>query len=360
MEELVEGFAEEILLRLPPGDPVSLLRAATVCRSWCRILSAPGFRRRLGQRHRTAPMLGFLDNRKVAVQDDRFVGYAVGFAPATPFRPRRSEHRDRRVLDSRHGRVLLTSMPWGPELVVWDPVTDDLRELPEVPLPSPITWNAAVVCADYGACDHLVCRRGPFLVVFLDADGAKMRVHVYSSEAGAWSEPSYGPPSPEDGIEMVPSALVGNALSFLIDATNSILKYDLATRNMSVIHLPPNFVSDFKVLMTMGDGGLGFAMVERSTLWVCSMQTDPQGDDFWVPVRSIELGFDADSINNDCVAFAPGAEVLFVGTEDGWFSIDLKSGRVGEQVYCNVWTYALVPYMSFYTPDLHRYGVVPV
>lgn len=47
-------------------------------------------------------------------------------------------------------------------------------------------------------------------------------------------EPSYGPPSPEDGIEMVPTALVGNALCFLIDASNSILKYDLATRNVSV------------------------------------------------------------------------------------------------------------------------------
>ncbi|KXG34824.1 uncharacterized protein LOC8054441 [Sorghum bicolor] len=232
MEKVLgEDLVEDILLRLPPDDPVSLLRAATVCRRWCRIISAPDFRRRFGQRHRTAPMLGFLANLRDGDEDDRF-DYAARFVPATPFLPRGSEHRD---LDSRHGRVLLTSMPWGPKLEIWDPVTDELREIPDLTLSSPFTWNAGVVCADYAACecDHLDCRRGPFfLVVFLDADDAQMRVHLYSSEDGAW---------------------------------------------------------DFAVLMTTGDGGLGFARVEKSRLWICSMETDPMGDDFWVPVRSIEL-----------------------------------------------------------------------
>ncbi|KAG0542390.1 hypothetical protein BDA96_02G099600 [Sorghum bicolor] len=354
MEKVLgEDLVEDILLRLPPDDPVSLLRAATVCRRWCRIISAPDFRRRFGQRHRTAPMLGFFANLRDGDEDDRF-DYAARFVPATPFLPRGSEHRD---LDSRHGRVLLTSMPWGPKLEIWDPVTDELREIPDLTLSSPFTWNTGVVCADYAACecDHLDCRRGPFfLVVFVDADDAQMRVHLYSSEDGAWSEPTYGPPSPEYGIEMVPTS-----------DCSSFSKYDLATRNVSVIHLPPDFISDFAVLMTTGDGGLGFARVEKSRLWICSMETDPMGDDFWVPVRSIELEtllqVDAHSIINDHVAFAHGVEVFFVGTEDGWFSIDLKSGRVREEEYGDGWTHGVVPYTSFYdTPDLHQYGVVPV
>ena len=40
--ELVDELVEEVL-RLPPGDPTSLLRAALV---WCRLVSDPGFRRR--------------------------------------------------------------------------------------------------------------------------------------------------------------------------------------------------------------------------------------------------------------------------------------------------------------------------
>ncbi|KAG0542392.1 hypothetical protein BDA96_02G099800 [Sorghum bicolor] len=36
MEKVLgEDLVEDILLRLPPDDPVSLLRAATVCRRWC-------------------------------------------------------------------------------------------------------------------------------------------------------------------------------------------------------------------------------------------------------------------------------------------------------------------------------------
>ena len=48
-----------------------------------------------------------------------------------------------------------------------------------------------------------------FLIVFLDDSGPEeMHVYVYSSEVGACSEPTYGPPSPTYGVEMVPTALV--------------------------------------------------------------------------------------------------------------------------------------------------------
>jgi hypothetical protein len=51
MEELVE----EILLRLPPADPVSLVHGALVCKSWCRLVTGAAFRRRFREFHRTPP-----------------------------------------------------------------------------------------------------------------------------------------------------------------------------------------------------------------------------------------------------------------------------------------------------------------
>ncbi|RCV09288.1 hypothetical protein SETIT_2G015600v2 [Setaria italica] len=375
-EALTDDLVEEILVRLAPDDPVSLLRAAAVCRRWCRVVSAPVFRRRFALRHRAPPMLGFLANLRDGDDDDGY-DYVTRFVPATPFRPRHAERRDRRALDARHGRVLLATMPCGPDLEVWDPVTGGLRKLPALPVRSPFSWNAAVVCAAHGSCTHLDCRRGPFLVVFLESDlPDKMRVYVYSSEAGAWSGPIYGPPSPSYGIELVPTSLVGNGLHFLIDATNSILKYDLtmrsvsesevplAMRNPSEIPLPPGFHSDFAVLTTLEDGVLGFARVENYRLWLWSMETSPEGDAIWVQKGSIELetllGVDASSIQNDYVGFAHGVGVFFVGTEDAWFSIDLKSGQVREEDCGDGDTFGVVPYTSFYTPDLHQYGLAPL
>ncbi|KAL6622694.1 hypothetical protein ACP70R_018680 [Stipagrostis hirtigluma subsp. patula] len=44
--ELMEELVEEVLLRFPPEEPASLVRAALVCRGWRCIVSDPFFRRR--------------------------------------------------------------------------------------------------------------------------------------------------------------------------------------------------------------------------------------------------------------------------------------------------------------------------
>ena len=82
-------------------------------------------------------------------------------------------------------------------------------------------------------CDHVDCHLGHFVIVFLDSNTGVMRVHLYWSDAAAWSQPMYGPQATVHGVEALPTALVGNALYFLIDATQSILECDLATMNMS-------------------------------------------------------------------------------------------------------------------------------
>jgi hypothetical protein len=62
-EALMDELVGEILLRIPPHDPASLLHAALVCKRWGRIVSDPGFRGRFREFHRTPPMLGFFRER---------------------------------------------------------------------------------------------------------------------------------------------------------------------------------------------------------------------------------------------------------------------------------------------------------
>ncbi|OEL22984.1 hypothetical protein BAE44_0015997, partial [Dichanthelium oligosanthes] len=55
------------------------------------------------------------------------------------------------------------------------------------------------------------------------------------------------------------------------------------------------------------------------------------------------------------VGFADGIGIIFVGTEFGVFSINLKSQQatnVYEDNHCNV-----LPYMSFYTPGMALLGL---
>jgi hypothetical protein len=60
------------------------------------------------------------------------------------------------------------------------------------------TWTTAVLCtaAPRGTCDHLDCHGRPFIVVLLVQfykDDLPISSYVYSSESGAWSEPTFSP-----------------------------------------------------------------------------------------------------------------------------------------------------------------------
>jgi hypothetical protein len=203
---LMDELVEECLLRLPPDDPAHLVRAALVCKGWRRIVTDTdsGFGRRFRELHGRPLVLGFLHMH---------TRYGSFFTPKSSFRPRdvnaylRSASADgRHAIDFRHGRVLLSSTPslFGTrrtarrsDLAVWDPVSGDQLDLPELPLPQlqhPDDWfcfnsKAAVLCASSGACDHLDCHRGH--VVLMDAttyyEVDVVDVYIYSSQAGAWS-----------------------------------------------------------------------------------------------------------------------------------------------------------------------------
>ncbi|KAL6650569.1 hypothetical protein ACP70R_009494 [Stipagrostis hirtigluma subsp. patula] len=357
---LMDEIMEDVLHRLPPDDPASLARATLVCRPWWRLVSDAGFRRRYRDRHRTAPMLGFLRSST----DAGDVG-AARFVPTSSFRPPRGDRAGLRALDSRHGRVLLRTTPWRGEpskdaLLVWDPVTDEERELPALPCyphPSASNWNAAVVCAAAaaacdGGCSHLDCHRDPFLVVFAGFRDFKAFACVYSSEAAAWSEPTYCG-CMHHQFDVSPSVHVGNALYFMLHSSSCVLQYDLITRRLSVFLLPYILYQSSNVLMTTEGGGLGFASMADSRLFLGSRVAGPDGGASWVVSRVIELNtmvsIDALLPPPRVVGFAEGVGVIFK-MGDGLFTIDRQYNQVTKvgdvSGICEI-----VPYVSFCLPE---------
>jgi hypothetical protein len=98
---------------------------------------------------------------------------------------------------------------------VWDPITDEQKELPIPPLRT-IVWTATILCsAAAGTCDHLDCHHGPFLVLFVGCDQWNTFIYTYSSDVDAWSEIiSSTPRNPPDGfyVDYQCTVLVRNAL----------------------------------------------------------------------------------------------------------------------------------------------------
>ncbi|KAL6647687.1 hypothetical protein ACP70R_015124 [Stipagrostis hirtigluma subsp. patula] len=366
---LLDEHLEEVLLRFPPDDPRRLVHAALVCRQWRRVVSHPAFRRRFLDLHRAPPpMLGFLCNH----------GAVPRFVPTSSFRPHPRAPLGCPVIDARHGRVLTHSVPWrlgGNPLkrpfVVLDPVTGERRALPllpglrrEQPLfprsPYLSSWNAAVLCASTaaGACGHVHCRGGPFLVLFVATGRLHIRACVYSSEDGAWrrSKPTIAPRPGYDELALEPCALVGNALYFVFHCSRRVLEYDLGTWEMSVIDLPSACFFKRVVLMTAEDGGLGLASLFDYNLCLWSRAAAPGlGHAGWAKSRVIELKNllpdDVLSASLGLAGIADGIRVIFLRTDDGLFTIDLKSYHV-TKVCKGGWYNSIFPYMSLCTPAL--------
>ncbi|CAL5079042.1 unnamed protein product [Urochloa decumbens] len=360
--ELVDDAVEEVLIRCPPDDPASLLRAALVCKAWSRVVSKPGFRRRYAERHRAAPALGFLCNIATGTESAHFVPTSVSF------RPPRAVHRKMRVIDARHGRVLLLHGPpsavssMAMRLVIWNPVTDEHWELPAPPVAvHPSCWNAAVICAATG-CDHLDCHHGPVKVVIVGFHPDQMCMYscTYSSESGGmWSTHMASSMSFLDldcYFKLKPSALVGNALYFVFmsrTGPSRILKYDLTMKEMSVIHLPRTRFTCPRICLTTTDHGrLGFVEVGVCKLYIWSRVDGLSTDAGWYQSRVVDLKMlppPYSSFDGAFVGFAGSVGIIFLATKDGNFLIDLKANRarkLGEDRSF----YGVFPFTSFCIP----------
>ncbi|CAN6180949.1 unnamed protein product [Urochloa humidicola] len=350
---LPDEIVEEILLRSPPDDPASLVRAALVEKRWRRLVSGAGFRRRDGS---FKVNLSTLDARHGRV-------LLRGLCTS----PRDDARRGRRL---RHLRVLLRGLCTSPRddarrgrrlrhlRVVWDPITGDRRVLPTVGqyLNCRICAGVVLCAAGGGACDHLDCHGRPFQVFIIRYNFEQMDAFVYSSETGVWRQPASLHCGRTPVESLLPGALVKNKLYFVFGAGTKLLRYNLASEEMSVINFPPAFHCRCYVHMTTEDGQLGFAIIEDSTLYLWSKEADRDEDAGWTQNRVIDLQkllpVDARvSTSLRLVAFADGVGVCFVDTDDRLFTIDLKSSQVKK--VCNVTGNGydnIFPYVSFWTP----------
>ncbi|CAN6212924.1 unnamed protein product [Urochloa humidicola] len=107
--ELLDELVEEIFFRIHPADGATLACAALVCRRWCCLIADPGFRRRLHEFHGAPHMLGYLCN--TYEDSERYWVYGSPSRAALFIRSssslKRVDMEYTRVLDTRHGRVLL-------------------------------------------------------------------------------------------------------------------------------------------------------------------------------------------------------------------------------------------------------------
>lgn len=143
---LTDDLIEEFFLRLSPEDPTSLLHAALVCKRWRRIIADCGFCRRFCEHHhQRPPLLGYLGYGPTTKT------MRVLFTPTSSFRPRIAGLSFMEVINSHHGRVLIShkqepTSPMACRLSVWDPIKGDLLNLPRLPQLKPVpsvsfTWD---------------------------------------------------------------------------------------------------------------------------------------------------------------------------------------------------------------------------
>ncbi|CAL5034376.1 unnamed protein product [Urochloa decumbens] len=156
-------------------------------------------------------------------------------------------------------------------------------------------------------------------------------------------------------INLGPTALVGRSLYFTIWRSKRLLKYDLATRQVSVIPLPTECFSTSVVPMTTEDGRLGFAHIANNRLCLWSREAAPGEGAGWAQRRVVELQTllprAALSSPLDIAGFADAVSIVFVLANETIFTIDLKSCQVTK--VCKDGSYSgIFPCLSFCTPAL--------
>uniref|UniRef100_A0ACD5X9U3 Uncharacterized protein n=1 Tax=Avena sativa TaxID=4498 RepID=A0ACD5X9U3_AVESA len=353
-------LVEEILLRPPPDDPACLLRASVVCKTWGAVVSHRGFRRRLHELHRAPPVLGFFHSCHNKRAPNFVATTASSFSLSVP------DFRSCRALDCRHGRALFFSRG-AQELLVWELITGAQQRVPLAPAFQPadvIYVSAAVLCAADG-CDHKCCHGCPFRLVFLfvtmgmaDHDNEyDTSACAYSSETGTWGELTSVRSEFLTGFMNHSTVLTGRSLLYFMSDDAFILEYDLA-RNVLTLYDTQDIDSladpETFNLVLAEEGGLQVSQEMYPHLKFWTREVIDGLDARWVLSRVINLGsllqivavVDAEV---RVVCFAEGANVIFVDTVVGLFTVELQSERVrkvsNDRGFCN-----MVPVVSFYTP----------
>ncbi|KAK3142606.1 hypothetical protein QOZ80_4BG0348820 [Eleusine coracana subsp. coracana] len=373
---LPDDLIPDILLRVPPDDPAGLVRASAVCKAWRRIVTDLSFSTRYRAIHRTAPVLGFLHN-PMEQEARRFV-------PTTSFRLPTPDHPMRHVWDCRHGRVLLYDYDMRsptPGFVVWDPITGDRHRIPEV---ADMYTNGAVVCTAGGGCDHRSCSGGPFIVAFAGVEHINVFGDINYLDAHA---EFYSSETRNRGLNINihleyekfdlevdrPAVLVGDSLYFVCKSGfllrywygpllqlgyKKMLEAGIYSSEIVTVIEPPKAKNLGKVIAMMAeDGGLGLASLRRNKISLWARKTGMDGHAGWVRHRTIDLKRLLPLSNPKrqlCLSgvIPENANVIFVSTEDGVFTIDLKSSQSRKVSEMGNDVKIIYPFVSFYTETL--------
>ncbi|KAF8779643.1 hypothetical protein HU200_002391 [Digitaria exilis] len=353
-----------MLLRVPP-HPACLARACVANKGLRRVITKPGFFRSFQEHHHNAPpLLGFfhddigLPSNFIPVGDKPDRVSAVAFDP---------KDLGWRVLDSRHGRVLLRS-PDRLRFLVWEPMAGR-RQYIDAPSPQHGEHykftNAALVCTVAMQENHISCHDCPLSVLFVvtpSQEGTTV-VYLYSTEEGSWNEVASGDFSPLMVTER-PVVLLRNVLYWTMAKVTgfpeAILGFELGAQNkLYVIEQPLyTFDADHEHVQVMeAEGGMVGLVVACGLglqLWVLHEDNDKKGRERWAMDREIYLDEKLAPLPNPVFydyyqiwILGVDGNVVFLRTETAIFEVDLQTEEAkrlcdGHEIA------ALYPYRSFY------------
>ncbi|XP_039838713.1 uncharacterized protein LOC120698963 isoform X1 [Panicum virgatum] len=361
-----DDILREILLRLPPL-PSSLPRASLVCKHWRRLVSDPGFLRRLREHHQTPPLLGYF------FSDSGGPVFTPALAPPNCIPPERFSLPEQPAgerlffLGCRHGLALLINRR-RLQATVWDPITN--RKVTVAYPPEFTTDNGAhcfrgaVLSSGAGGDGYDGHCLRPFKVILISThinDGhTSVLMCVYESGTGKWSNtistiiPSY--------LFSLPDVLIGDALlcGFFL-WPDGILELDLDRHTLGIIQIPTSSLQSHSVadcsllrVVQTQDRGLGLAVLSKLRIQLWGRKADSDGVARWVLQRTVEVD-KLLSLPRSMMANVPArilgydedSNAIHLSTSAGAYAFQLESMQFTELF--NVYRISGHPYASFYT-----------
>ncbi|CAN6288515.1 unnamed protein product [Urochloa humidicola] len=379
-ESIPDDALAEILLRVPP-HPNCLARSSLAGKGPRRVTTSPDFLRAFRSFHNSAPppLLGFfhddgdLPSNFLPVGDSPDRVSAAAFDPATE----EEEEPGWRVVDTRHGRVLLRS-PDRLRFLIWEPMAGRRSYVDALPPDHGDHYkftSAALVCTaaaheeeeeQQQGRGHGDCHDCPLSVVFVVTPrraGTTVAYLCSPEQAGGdeWDEVASGDFSPLTVTER-PVVLLRNVaywtMAGAMGIQEGILALELGPRRRLYRIGQPVYVFDAEhehVQVMEAEGGrLGLVVACGLTLqlWVL-LEYNGEGRERWE--MHWEVYLDADlappepMFEDYYLLWILGMEgsVVFLRTEVGIFEVDLKT-EVSKRLCDGHEIEALYPYRSFY------------
>ncbi|XP_044352624.1 uncharacterized protein [Triticum aestivum] len=322
-----DDLLEDILLRLPPQRS-SLRRVSAVCKRWRGLVADPRFlRRRL-----EPPLLGAL------VCSDKEIVFTPILDPTegTPLERfdlgHCSKRRHYRVLDCRHGRVLVKDRR-RTELVVCEPITGEQHR---VPIPAEFQWthghlDGVVLCAATAPDRmHGSCQSSSYKVALMSMiPCTKLTTFiacVYSSETGIWG--SYVSTSAPRASFYTHNhgTLTGSAI-YLLPMKDDILQFDLDRGTLAMIEGPGLNEPHKHRIIKAEDGHVGLFVLTEYSIQMWHMKVNYQGVTTWLLRNAAILGISPQvKINKTrLIGYDEDTEAIVLHMRGGVYMVQLKS-----------------------------------